>query len=150
MARKGNRSRPRRRGPVKLKKDIADFVARERVCRVATAGPDGMPHLVPVCHVLYDGKLYFGSGNDGRKVLNVKANAHLAATVDLYSDAWKHLRGVMLQGTARVVDGGPEFRRIRSRLYEKYPQYEDEAAIEESDSVIVELTPTHVFTWGLE
>ena len=44
-----------------------------------------------------------------------------AATVDVYSDAWKHLRGVMVQGTARVIDGGPEFRRIRKLLYVTLP-----------------------------
>jgi nitroimidazol reductase NimA-like FMN-containing flavoprotein (pyridoxamine 5'-phosphate oxidase superfamily) len=142
--------RPRRRGPVTLKKEVAVLVGRERVCRVATAGTSGMPHLVPVCHVFHDGKLYFGSGNDGRKVVNLKENGQLAATVDVYSDAWNTLRGVMLQGTARLIGGGPEFRRIRARLYAKYPQYPDDAAIEESDSVIVELTPTHVFTWGFE
>jgi hypothetical protein len=45
---------------------------------------------------------------------------------------------------------GPRFRRLRALLYRKYPQYPAEAALEETDSVIVEVTPTHVFTWGLE
>ena len=51
---------------------VAEFVRRERVCRVATAGEGGMPHLVPVCHVLHDGKLYFGSGNDARTSLRLQ------------------------------------------------------------------------------
>jgi hypothetical protein len=71
-------------------------------------------------------------------------------TVDAYSDAWSLLRGVMLQGTARLIGKGPEFRKVRGLLYAKYPQYPDDAAIEESDSVIVELTPAHVFTWGFD
>jgi nitroimidazol reductase NimA-like FMN-containing flavoprotein (pyridoxamine 5'-phosphate oxidase superfamily) len=33
---------------------------------VATAGRSGIPHVVPVCHVLTGGRLYFGSGDDGR------------------------------------------------------------------------------------
>jgi nitroimidazol reductase NimA-like FMN-containing flavoprotein (pyridoxamine 5'-phosphate oxidase superfamily) len=122
----------------------------ERVCRVATAGASGMPHVVPVCHVLVGDKLYFGSGDDGRKVLNLRENAQLAATIDVYSDAWGQLRGVMLQGRARLIEGGAAFRRIRRALYDKYPQYPREAAIAPSDSVIVELAPTRVFTWGLE
>jgi nitroimidazol reductase NimA-like FMN-containing flavoprotein (pyridoxamine 5'-phosphate oxidase superfamily) len=148
MARKTKRSRAR--GPVKLGKKVAEFVGRERVCRVATAGRGGRPHLVPVCHVFEDGRLYFGSGNDGRKVANLQENAQLAVTVDLYSDTWSTLRGAMLQGTARLIAKGPEFRKIRSLLYAKYPQYPEDAALEESDSVIVELTPTHVFTWGFD
>ena len=56
----------------------------------------------------------------------------------------------MLQGTARLIAGGPAFRRARRLLYAKYPQYPDQAAIDESDSVIIELTPTHVFSWGFD
>jgi hypothetical protein len=39
---------------------------------------------------------------------------------------------------------------VRRLLYKKYPQYPREAAISESDSVVVEVTPTNVFTWGME
>jgi len=46
---------------------IARLIERERVCRVATAGRRGMPHLVPVCQVVAGGKIYFASGNDGRR-----------------------------------------------------------------------------------
>ena len=135
---------------VKLKKAIAQLIEWERVSRVATAGADGMPHLVPVCHVVADGKIYFASGNKGRKVLNLRANPRVALTVDLYSDSWAHIKGVMVQGTAALIEKGPRFRRIRALLYEKYPQYPDEAALDESDSTIVEVTPTHVFSWGLD
>lgn len=135
---------------VRLKKSVTQLIQRERVCRVATAGAGGMPHLVPVCQVLVDGKIYFASGNDGKKILNLGENARLALTVDLYSDDWSNLKGVMVQGTAELIERGPRFRKIRRLLYEKYPQYPDEAALEESDSVIVELTPTRVFSWGIK
>ena len=135
---------------MRLKKAVANLIEWERVCRVATADEAGMPHLVPVCHVVAGGKIYFASGNDGRKVLNLKANARIALTVDLYSEAWANLKGVMVQGTATLIEKGPRFRKTRALLYRKYPQYPDEAALDESDSVIVEVTPTHVFSWGME
>ena len=135
---------------MRLKKAVAHLIQWERVCRVATVGEAGIPHLVPVCHVVADGKIYFASGDDGRKVLNLRANARLALTVDLYSDDWPSLKGVMVQGTATLIEKGPRFRAIRARLYRKYPQYPDEAAIDEKDSVIVEVTPTRVFSWGIE
>jgi len=135
---------------VRLTKPVARLLERERVCRVATAGPRGMPHLVPVCQVVADGKIYFASGNDGRKALNLAANPRVAVTVDLYSDDWTHIKGVMVQGRARLYAKGPRFRKIRALLYRKYPQYPREAAIDESDSVVVEVTPTRVFVWGLE
>ena len=135
---------------MRLKKAIAHLIEWERVCRVATVGEAGMPHLVPVCHVLPGGKIYFASGDDGRKVLNLRANARLALTIDLYSDDWANLKGVMVQGMAALIDKGPRFRKIRALLYKKYPQYPDEAALDESDSTIVEVTPARVFSWGIE
>lgn len=135
---------------MRLNKKMAKLIAYERACRVATAGSEGRPHLVPVVHVLAGDKIYFGSGNDGRKVQNLRANPQVAITVDLYSEDWSQLRGVMVQGTARIIERGPRFKQARSRLYAKYSQYAREAALSPSDSVIVEVTPTHVFSWGLD
>lgn len=132
---------------MRLTKAQTKLIQWERVARVASAGAAGVPHLVPVCQILVGGKIYFGSGKRARKVLNLRANPKLALTVDLYSDDWSRLQGVMVQGTARVIERGPRFRHLRRRLYAKYPQYPREAALGESDSVIVELTPTHVFSW---
>jgi nitroimidazol reductase NimA-like FMN-containing flavoprotein (pyridoxamine 5'-phosphate oxidase superfamily) len=139
-----------KRAPTALNKTLAEFVTWERVCRVATVGAAGVPHLVPVCHVMAGGKVYFGSGDDARKVKNLRENPRLTLTVDLYSDHWDGLKGVMIQGRARIIEGGPRFRRIRDLLYRKYPQYPREAAISPSDSVIVEVTPTRVFSWGFD
>ncbi|MBI4636357.1 MAG: pyridoxamine 5'-phosphate oxidase family protein [Candidatus Rokubacteria bacterium] len=135
---------------MRLKKSVARLIEWQRVCRVGTVGEHRVPHVVPVCHILADGKIYFASGNDGRKILNLRQNARLAVTVDLYADDWANLKGVMVQGRARLIERGPRFRAIRRRLYAKYPQYPDEAALDESDSVVVEVTPTRVFSWGID
>jgi nitroimidazol reductase NimA-like FMN-containing flavoprotein (pyridoxamine 5'-phosphate oxidase superfamily) len=139
-----------RRARGTLTRALADFVTWERVCRVATVGRAGIPHVVPVCHVLAGGKLYFASGDDGRKALNLRENPRVTVTVDAYSDHWGSLKGVMVQGRARLIDGGPRFRRVRDLLYRKYPQYPREAAISPSDSVVVEVVPTRVFAWGFD
>lgn len=117
---------------MRLTKAQAKLIQWERVARVATAGAAGMPHLVPVCQILVGGKIYFASGKKGRKVLNLRANPKLALTVDLYSDDWGQIQGVMVQGAARVIERGPRFRGLRRRLYAKYPQYPREAALGES------------------
>jgi len=135
---------------VKLKKSIAELIDLERVCRVATVGASRTPHLVPVCHVLDAGKIYFASENGARKLGNLRQNPRIAVTVDLYSESWSSLKGVMVQGEAKLVGKGARFRKIRSLLYRKYPQYPDASAIGESDSTIVEVTPKRVFSWGVE
>lgn len=133
---------------MRLPKAEARFIQWERVCRVATADSGGAPHAVPVCHVLVDGKIYFASGDGAKKLRNLGANPRIALAFDLYSDAWESLKGVTVHGRAKLIDRGPRFRKIRSALYRKYPQYPEETAIEERDSVIVEVTPTRLFSWG--
>ena len=71
---------------MRIKKAVAKLIEWERVCRVGTVSQAAVPHVVPVCHILRDGKIYFGSGKNAGKVLNLKANPRVAVTVDLYAD----------------------------------------------------------------
>ena len=135
---------------MRLKKSLAKLVEWERLCRVATVSAAGVPHVVPVCHVLDDGKVYFASETGARKICNLRDNPHVTVTVDLYSDEWSSLKGVMIQGTGALVSQSARFRKIRRLLYAKYPQYPDMSAIGERDSVIVEVTPRHAFSWGMD
>jgi nitroimidazol reductase NimA-like FMN-containing flavoprotein (pyridoxamine 5'-phosphate oxidase superfamily) len=134
---------------MKLTQTEKNFVQTMRVMRIATVDADGMPHTVPVCPVLNKDKIYFGTERNATKIHNIQTNPHIAVAFDEYSEAWDYLRGVMIQGTARVVDT-TEFRRVRKQIYAKYPQYESEAALGERDSVIVEIKPERKFSWGLK
>jgi nitroimidazol reductase NimA-like FMN-containing flavoprotein (pyridoxamine 5'-phosphate oxidase superfamily) len=135
---------------MRIKKNVAAFIEWERVCRIGTVGKSGVPHVVPVCHVFSGGKIYFASERGARKLDNLRVNPRVTVTVDSYSDVWADLKGVMVQGTARVVERGPRFKKLRALLYRKYPQYPQESAIGERDSVIVEVSPKRVLPWGFE
>ena len=133
---------------MKLTKAETDFIKQQGVARIATIGPDNMPHNVPVCPVLDRDRVYVGSDKNAAKVRNIEANPKAAIVFDVYRDSWKDLRGVMLRCTARLVDE-KDFKRIRRKIYAKYPRYESDAALDPEDSVIIELTPEKKFSWGL-
>jgi nitroimidazol reductase NimA-like FMN-containing flavoprotein (pyridoxamine 5'-phosphate oxidase superfamily) len=126
----------------------ADFVGPQRVARLATVDQDGVPHNVPICPLLDNGKLYLGTEARARKVRNIKANPNVAIVFDDYTEAWGHLRGIMIQGKARVL-ASREFRRLRKKLYLKYLLYEDSAPLREAECAIIEIVPTKKFSWGL-
>ena len=134
---------------MKLSKQLQDFVKGQGVGRLATAGGDNAPHNVPVCPVWVNGNVYIASEKDAKKVKNIQANPNATITFDVYRDSWNGLRGVMLQGTAHVVDE-KLFKRIRTKLYEKYPKYKSQSPVEPEDSVIIELVPEKKFSWGFE
>lgn len=133
---------------MKLKKAEAEIIQLARVCRLSTADRRGVPHCVPVCPAFDGKKIYFGSEKRAKKVRNIIGNPAVAVVFDDYSEGWSWLRGLMVQGEARIIDRAA-FRRIRRLLYEKYPQYRKEAPLGEKDSVIVEITPRRSFSWGL-
>ncbi len=134
---------------MKLKKIERDFISLQRVLRIATVDKNGMPHNVPVCHVMDGDRIYFATGKKSKKIKNLKQNAKVALVCDEYSEIWSYLRGIFAQGETRVISKGQEFRKIRKLLYQKYPQYEAEATIEEGDTVIVEIIPQNIVSWGL-
>jgi nitroimidazol reductase NimA-like FMN-containing flavoprotein (pyridoxamine 5'-phosphate oxidase superfamily) len=135
---------------MRLRRAHAEYLGLQRVVHVATADARGVPHVVPVCLVVEAGRLYFASGKRGRKIRDLIANPQVAVSADDYTEAWGWLRGLVVSGTARVHARNPTFRRIRRRLYAKYPQYRSEATLGDHDSVVVEVTPRRVHAWGFD
>lgn len=134
---------------LRWRKAEREFVTLCRVARVATVSPAGRIHNVPVCHVVDGERVYFASSAGVPKVRNASANGRVTLVCDKYSEDWGSLRGVMVVGEGRLIEGGPRFRKARRLLYAKYPQYEREATLEEGEAVVVEITPRHLFSWGL-
>jgi PPOX class probable F420-dependent enzyme len=133
----------------RLSGKVLAFVRTQRVARVATVGPDGTPHNVAVCTVATGGRIYFASEKGARKVRNLRANPRVALVFDQYSEDWRRLAGAMIVGTCAVVDQGAAFRRARQSLYRKYKSCARLSPIEEGEAVVVCVTPTSSFSWGL-
>ena len=133
----------------RLSGKVLAFIRSQRVARVATVGRDGTPHNVAVCTVAANGRIYFASEKDARKVRNIRRNPRVAMAFDHYSENWKRLAGATVVGTSSIIDQGAAFHRARQALYRKYRAYARFAPIEEGESVIVCVTPTHSFSWGL-
>lgn len=134
---------------MRLKKTEIEMIRLARVCRLATVDGAGVPSCVPVCPVFHGKRIYFGTERGAKKVQNLRGDRNLALVYDEYSEVWLSLRGILIKGEGKIVEKGPLFRKARRLLYKKYPQYEQGAALEEGESVIVEVTPLRSFSWGL-
>ena len=81
-----------------------EFLRSQRLCRLATVGPSGWPHVVPVMYSLTEsGEFEFDA--DGVKLRNLQAEPRCALVVD-----GSPKRGVSVQGHAEVI--GPERARL--------------------------------------
>ena len=107
--------------------------ATARVARLATAGADGRPHLVPLVFAL-DGDVLLSAVDAKpkrttalRRLANVRENPRVAVLADHYDDAdWTALWWARADGTARVLgDAEPAAARARALLAARYAQYRE-------------------------
>ena len=127
----------------------ARFMSEARVGHLGTQQMGKWPHVVPVCHVLDLDRIVIASAYD-RKIEDIRENASVTYCVDAYSEDWDNeLAQVIVSGEAYLIESGPEFMRDRGLLYEKFPQYERVAPIDEGSSVIIEFRVQQVHSTGV-
>jgi PPOX class probable F420-dependent enzyme len=108
-----------------------DRFSRSPVLRLATAGADGWPHLVP-CTFAVDGsgRIVIGIDNKPkesanlRRLRNISENPRVSMLVDYYAADWTRLWWVRADGAAAVAEAGAEHAGHWALLRAKYPQYE--------------------------
>jgi pyridoxamine 5'-phosphate oxidase family protein len=75
-----------------------EFLRSQRIGRLATVGPSGWPHVVPVMYAFNDSGA-FEFDVDGVKLRNLTAEPRAAIVVD----AMGPKRGVTVQGRAELI-----------------------------------------------
>jgi PPOX class probable F420-dependent enzyme len=111
------------------RRDMERRVASAYVARLATAGADGRPHIVPICFALDEQTLYFAVDSKPKQTTNLKRLRNIAADpavsvlVDHYEDDWDKLWWVRLDGNARVVIDEGEVQKALRLLAARYSQY---------------------------
>ena len=90
---------------------------------------DGRPHLVPICFALEGDVLYSAVDQKPKRstrlqrLENIRNRPAVAVLVDHYEEDWTRLWWVRMDGTASVLDEGPERSHALVLLRAKYEQY---------------------------
>ena len=97
---------------------------------LATIGPEGQPHLVPIVFVvLAGGEIVTAvdhkpkSTRDLKRLRNIDRDPRVTLLVDEYDDDWSRLWWVRVDGLAHVSDVAPP--GSNEALAEKYAPYRD-------------------------
>jgi PPOX class probable F420-dependent enzyme len=128
------------------------FVEAGRVGRLATVGPEGTPHVVPVCYALEGESLYIAidekpkrAGRKLQRLRNIAADPAVALVVDRYEEDWSRLGWVMLRGRAEILEGGAEHARAQGLVRARYPQLR---AMRLDALPVIALRIERVASWG--
>ena len=106
---------------------------------LASTGPDGEPHLMPVWAVWLSGALWFSSSNDSRKTRNLRADGRCSLATD---DAQQP---VVADGVAEVVAGGDDLARMLAAENAKYGTDYGIDMLDPRDNTCFRVRPRWVF-----
>jgi PPOX class probable F420-dependent enzyme len=88
-----------------------------RTAKVATAMPDGQPHVMPVWFVLDGDQVVFTTGADSVKGRNLRRDPRIALVVD---DEKPPYAFVHLRGRAKISEDRDELRRFATEIGSRY------------------------------
>ena len=134
------------------------FLERHRVGRLATAGADGAPHVIPVCFALDSDAHYFVAdvkpkrrpARQLKRLANLRENPRAALVVDDYAEDWRRLAWLMVRGPTRIVTDPIMHARALELLRLRYPQYLAMSLDDPVRNPVVRLEPARVTLWQAE
>ena len=103
--------------------------AAQRVARLATAGRDGQPHVVPFTFAVAGDRICTAVDHKPkatpnlRRLRNIAENPRVALLADHYEDDWTELWWVRADGHASIVTDDTAMRPYLDLLAERYEQY---------------------------
>lgn len=141
--------------PIQIDESTKEFIRSQRVARLATAGVERQPLVIPICYA-FDGERIYTPIDEKpktveavalKRVRNIEANPHVALVIDDYSDDWSKLIYVLISGTAQIISPSAaafEHARAVALLREKYPQYR---SMRIDERPIIRIIPARIKRW---
>ena len=91
------------------------FLASERVAVVASLGPRGWPHSMPLWFVVREGELWSWTYGSSQKIVNLRRDPRIVCLVEDGVDYFE-LRGVSITGRATLVEDYDDIRALGARV----------------------------------
>lgn len=95
------------------------FLAQGHTLVVTTVGQDGWPHVAPMWFFLDDGRVAFRSFTKSQKIVNLRRNPRITVLLEEGS-TYQELRGVMIKGTAHLIDHPAAVLEMYGQLSHRY------------------------------
>jgi len=92
-----------RRDAIKLSaEEQAELLDAERVVQVATNGPRGWPHVMPLWYIVRDGEVWVWTYAKSQKVKNLERDPRATLLIEAGTE-YVELRGVQIEAEAELV-----------------------------------------------
>jgi len=131
--------------------EVAEFLDHERTLQLASIGPDGVPHLVPMFFGLIDGRIALWTYATSQKAANLRRDPRVTCLVEA-GEEYGELRGVSITGRAELHDDYDTVYRVGEALFGRYQgamTHASRAGVEAEarKRVAVFIDPVKTVTW---
>jgi PPOX class probable F420-dependent enzyme len=131
--------------------EVTKFLDDERTLQLASIGPDGVPHLVPMFFGLIDGRIALWTYAKSQKAANLRRDPRVSCLVEA-GEQYGELRGVSITGRAELHDDYDTVYRVGEALFGRYQGSMTHASragveAEAAKRVAVFIEPVKTVTW---
>jgi PPOX class probable F420-dependent enzyme len=149
---------PSRRDQIRMSDDeLRDFLAEHKIVSVATTGPNGRPHLVPLWYVPQPGgDIIAWTFAKSQKARNLERDPRATLQVEDGVD-YQELRGVMLECDVELERDPERVAELGMSIFERYAPRTDDGELPPQVREMVEqqapkrvgmrFRPTRTVTW---
>lgn len=99
--------------------ELEAFLDEQRTVIVATNGPDGWPHLMPLWYVVRDGELWSWTYARSQKVRNLERDPRVTLQIEAGQE-YQELRGVMVKARVELHHDVDVVAPFGVELFERY------------------------------
>jgi PPOX class probable F420-dependent enzyme len=145
---------PSRRGEIGMSEaELARFLDDERVLTLATIGPGGRPHLMPLWYVPEGFTLLAWTYGKSQKIRNLERDPRATVQIEAGRDVYGELRGAMLECDVAIERDPERVADVGLRLMTRYigaaPSAAGRAGVlkQAPKRVALRLTPTRIVSW---
>jgi PPOX class probable F420-dependent enzyme len=146
---------PSRRDQIRLTDgELDELISTERIVVVASAGPRGWPHVMPLWYVPLDGEIWIWTYAKSQKVKNLERDPRATLLIEAGVE-YGELRGVQIEAEAELIRDTDEIVEFAKQLTVRYSEgiesvEGDAAAALEAQApkrVAIHFHPKRTATW---
>jgi PPOX class probable F420-dependent enzyme len=132
--------------------ELRDFLHEQKIVSVATLGPSGRPHLVPLWYVPEDGALIGWTFAKSQKARNLERDPHATLQVEDGVE-YQELRGVMFECDVAVEREPDRVADYGRKIFRRYgggdlaPEADEMVQKQAPKRVGLRFTPTRTVSW---
>jgi PPOX class probable F420-dependent enzyme len=113
---------PRRRAEIELTEDERrELIESERIVAVATFGPRGWPHLMPLWYVTRDAEIWIYTYAKSQKVRNLERDPRATLLIETGHE-YVELRGLEIEAEAEIHRDGETVLDLAKELTVRYAE----------------------------